>query len=76
MVKIKKMHNESTKYSDNRCFQYAITLALNHQQIYKNLFRISKISKTFHHKNKIIKYLKQISQLLEIFYVFLITLKK
>ena len=28
---------------DNKCFQYAITVALNHEKIFKNLQRISKI---------------------------------
>ena len=29
--------------SDNKCFQYAITLALYHQQIDKNVFEASKV---------------------------------
>ena len=31
------------KNNDDNCFQYALTVALNHQNIGKNLQRISKI---------------------------------
>ena len=33
----------SPNYSDNKCFQYAVTVALNHEQIKTHLQRITKI---------------------------------
>ena len=66
------------KNNDNNCFQYALTVALNYQNIKKYLQRISKIKpfvdqydweeRTFHHTQKTGKSLKYIiSQLLLIF---------
>ena len=43
MVKKQKSNNKSSKKKDDRCFQYALTVALNHEQIKNNPERISKI---------------------------------
>ena len=75
------------KNNDDKCFQYVLTVGLNHEQIKKNPQRISKI-KAFidqcnwkgidfpsHKTTRII--LNQITnQLLLIFYIYLIILKK
>ena len=78
---------------DDRCFQYAVTVALNHEQTKSNPDRISKIKpfidqynwneidfptrQIFHRMVKIGKNLSQtINQLLLIFYMYLIILKK
>ena len=45
MVKNKKT-TKSPKNNDSKCFQYALTVALNYQNIKNNLERIIKI-KTF-----------------------------
>ena len=42
MVKSKKC-KINPQNNDNKCFQYAVTLSLYHQQMGKNSFRISKI---------------------------------
>ena len=39
----KKKATINPKNNDDRCFQYALTVALNHEQIKKNSQRISKI---------------------------------
>ena len=42
MAKKRKGNNKS-KINDDKCFQYALTFALNHEQIKKDPQRISKI---------------------------------
>ena len=72
---------------DDRCFQYAVTVTLNHEQIKNNPERISKIKPFIDQYNwneidfpshgKDWKNLSQtINQLLLIFYMYLIILKK
>ena len=74
------------KNKDDKCFQYALTVALNYEQIKDHPERISKIKpfidiynwkEIFHHIVKIGKNLSQIiNQLLLIFCMCLIILKK
>ena len=42
-VKTKRSRINSQNKKDNRCFQYAVTVALNHEQIKDHPERISKI---------------------------------
>ena len=42
-TKSKKATINPMKKKDNKCFQYAITVALNHEEIKKDLQRITKI---------------------------------
>ena len=73
------------KNNDDKCFQYALTVALNYEQIKNHPERISKIKpfinnynwkKIFHHKVKIGESLNRIiNQLLLIFCMCLIKLK-
>ena len=39
----KQKGNNNPKNEDGKCFQYALTVALNHEQIKNNPERISKI---------------------------------
>ena len=48
-IKNKKAAINSSNKEDNKCFQYAATVALNHEEIKKDLQRISK-SKPFINK--------------------------
>ena len=48
-IKNKKATINSINKEDNKCFQYAATVALNHEEIKKDLQRISK-SKPFINK--------------------------
>ena len=74
------------KNNDDKCFQYALTVALNYEQIKKGPQKISKIKpfidqynwkEIFHHMEKTGKSLNQIiNQLLLIFCMCLIILKK
>ena len=75
------------KNNDDKCFQYALTVALNYQQIKKILKEYQKLNhllknaigkrEIFHHTVKIGKSLNQmINQLLLIFCMCLIILKK
>ena len=36
-------NNKSCRYADNKCFQYVVTVALNHEEIGKDSERITKI---------------------------------
>ena len=75
-----------TKNNNNWCFQYALIVALNHEQIKKNPQRISNIrpviaqynwKEIFHHIVKTGKSLNQkINQLLLIFCMCLIILNR
>ena len=81
-----KKATRNPKNNDDKCSQYALTVALNYQNIESNPQRISKIKpfidkynwkEIFHHIIKIGKSLNQIiTQLLLIFYMYLIILKK
>ena len=42
-IKIRKTTNNPINKNGNKCFQYAITVALNHEEIEKNPERIAKI---------------------------------
>ena len=74
------------KNNDDKCFQYALTVALNYEKIKKDPQRISKIKpfidqynwkEIFHHIVKIGKHVSQtINQLLLIFCMRFIILKK
>ena len=86
MTKKQKGNNKS-KNKDGKCFQYALTVALNYEQIKDHPERISKIKpllinttgkrQIFHRIVKIGKNLSQtINQLLSIFCMCLIILKK
>ena len=74
------------KNNEDKCFQYALTVALNHEQIKKNLkeyqilspLLINTIEKTLILQHALIygKFLKEINQFLLIFCMCLIILKK
>ena len=42
-IKNKKAKIDPNNKKDNKCFQYAVTIALNHEEIKKDLQRITKI---------------------------------
>ena len=42
-IKKQKSNNKSFNKKDNKCFQYAVTVALNYEEIKKGLQRITKI---------------------------------
>ena len=86
MVKKQKAIINPQNKKDDKCFQYALTVALNHEQIKNNPERISKIEPfidqynwnkiDFPFTSKDWKNLSQITnQLLLIFYMCLIILK-
>ena len=86
-LKNKKATINPQNKKDDRCFQYAVTFALNHEQIKDHPERISKIKPfidqcnwkeiDFPSHGKIGKNVSQtINQLLLIFYMCLIILKK
>ena len=86
-LKNKKAIINPQNKKDDRCFQYAVTVTLNHEQIQNNPERISKIKPVIDQFNwneidfplhgKHWKNLSQtINQLLLIFYMYLIILKK
>ena len=86
MVKKATINTQNKNKKDDRCFQYAVIVALNHEQIKDHPERISKNKpfidqynwkEIFHHMVKIGKNLSEtINQLLLIFYMCLIILKK
>ena len=41
--KMQKTRINSLNKKDNKCFQYAVTVVLNHEEIKKDLQRISKV---------------------------------
>ena len=43
MIEKQKKATINSKNNDDKCFQYAVTATLNHEQIKKNPHRISKI---------------------------------
>ena len=49
LIKIKKATTNPINKNDNRCFQYTVTVALNHKEIKKYLQKITK-TKTFKDK--------------------------
>ena len=51
MDKKQNSNNKSCQKKDNKCFQYAVTVALNHEEIKKDPQRITKI-KPFINNNK------------------------
>ena len=85
-LKNKKATINPQNNKDDRCFQYAVTVTLNYEQIGDHPERISKIKpfigkydwkEIFQHRLKIGKNLSQtINELLLIFYMYLIILKK
>ena len=44
LIKNKKATINPINKKDNKCFQYAVTVALNHEEIEKGLERITKIT--------------------------------
>ena len=69
--KKRKRNNKSYQLKDNKCFQYAVTVVLNHEELKKDPQRITKINllsinikgmeKIFRHKMMIRKNLKKIA---------------
>ena len=84
---VKKRKATTLKNNDDKCFQYATTVSLNHENIVKDAQRVSKITSllinttgtkwAFHHVKRIGKNLrKNIKTILLISYTYPIIAKK